>query len=86
MSCHRSRSRRASRSARRFIYAGLADRLVHPQHQVHELWTQWEQPEISWFRGSHIGFFFSRPVQEFIVDALTRADVIPVATAAAEPA
>jgi hypothetical protein len=67
---------------RRFIYAGLADRLVHPQHQVHELWTQWEQPQINWFRGSHVGFFFSRPVQAFIVDALQRTGVIPPHVAA----
>jgi dienelactone hydrolase len=71
---------------RRFIYAGLADRLVHPQHQIHELWTQWQQPEINWFRGSHVGFFFSRPVQAFIVDALQRTGVLAIDAAAAEEA
>jgi hypothetical protein len=68
---------------RRFIYAGLADRLVHPHHQIQQLWAQWEQPEINWFRGSHVGFFLSRPVQTFVVEALRRTGVLQTTTSAA---
>jgi hypothetical protein len=61
---------------RRFIYSGLADRLVHPGRQIHALWTQWDEPEIHWFRGSHVGFFLSRPVLAFVEEALRRAGVV----------
>jgi hypothetical protein len=61
---------------RRFIYAGLADRMVHPVRQVHALWTHWEEPAISWFRGSHIGFFLSRPVRDFLSDALNHSGLV----------
>lgn len=30
----------------RFIYAGIADRLVHPREQVTRLWEHWGKPEI----------------------------------------
>jgi hypothetical protein len=61
---------------RRFIYAGLADRLVHPVRQVQALWEHWERPEIAWFPGSHVGFFLSRPVIDFFVDALRTSGLV----------
>ncbi len=51
---------------RRFIYAGLADQLVHPVHQIREIARNWDEPDVHWFSGSHIGFFVSRPVHEFL--------------------
>ena len=60
----------------RFIYAGIADRLVHPREQVIRLWEHWGKPEIVWYRGGHTGFFQSRPVQHFIDDALTQSGLI----------
>jgi hypothetical protein len=68
---------------RRFIYAGLADRIVHPQRQVQELWRHWGEPSIEWFKGGHVGFFFSDPVQTFLTDALRSAGL--VARAGEEP-
>jgi len=56
---------------RRFIFAGLADRLIHPRYQVRALWEHWQQPSIHWFEGSHIGFLWSRTVREFVQNALT---------------
>jgi hypothetical protein len=67
---------------RRFIYAGLADRLVHPVRQVRALWEHWEQPAIAWFPGSHVGFFLSRPVIEFFVDALRTSGLVEESIAA----
>ena len=60
----------------RFIYAGVADRLVHPRDQVMHLWEHWGRPEIVWYPGAHTGFFRSRPVQDFVDDALRQSGLI----------
>lgn len=60
----------------RFIYAGLADRLVHPREQVAKLWEHWGRPEIAWYEGGHTGFFRSRPVQRFVEDALIASRLV----------
>ncbi len=60
----------------RFIYAGLADRLVHPREQVTRLWEHWGKPQIMWYPGGHIGFFRSRPVQRFMQDALVQSGLL----------
>ena len=57
----------------RFIYAGLADRLVHPRDESTRLWEHWGRPEICWYPGGHTGFFRSRPVQQFTDDALVQS-------------
>jgi hypothetical protein len=61
---------------RRFIYAGVADRLVHPRDQITRLWEHWERPELHWFQGGHIGFFRSHPVERFVDDALEKSGLI----------
>ena len=60
----------------RFIYAGVADRLVHPREQVTCLWEHWGKPEIVWYPGGHAGFFRSRPVQRFVWDALQQSGLL----------
>ena len=60
----------------RFIYAGVADRLVHPRDQVARLWEHWGRPQIQWYQGGHTGFFRSRPVQRFIDDALVQSGLV----------
>jgi hypothetical protein len=60
----------------RFIYAGVADRLVHPREQVTRLWEHWGKPEIVWYPGGHAGFFRSRPVQRFVWDALQQSGLL----------
>jgi hypothetical protein len=60
----------------RFIYAGIADRLVHPRDQVTRLWEHWGRPEIVWYQGGHTGFFQSQPVQRFIDDALVQSGLV----------
>jgi hypothetical protein len=60
----------------RFIYAGIADRLVHPRDQVNRLWEHWGRPEIVWYKGGHTGFFLARPVQRFVQDALVQSGLI----------
>lgn len=60
----------------RFIYAGVADQLVHPCEQVVRLWEHWGRPEIVWYQGGHTGFFESRPVQRFVDSALVQSGLI----------
>lgn len=59
----------------RFIYGGVADRLVHPRDQVQRLWEHWGRPEIVWYHGGHTGFF-GRPVQRFIDAAIVQSGLV----------
>lgn len=61
---------------RRFMYAGLADRIVHPHHQVLRLWEHWERPEIHWFAGGHALFFRSNSSADFLRNALVRSGLV----------
>ncbi len=67
----------------RFIFAGLADRLVHPHKQVGALWAHWQQPRIHWFEGSHVGFLWSGAVRTFVHDALASSGLVEVRVEAA---
>jgi hypothetical protein len=60
----------------RFIYAGIADQLVHPREQVLRLWEHWGKPQIVWYHGGHTGFFESRPVQQFVDSALLQSGLV----------
>ncbi len=62
--------------AGRFIYAGLADQVVHPREQVNRLWEHWGRPDIEWYRGGHAGFFQARPVQRFVTGALVQSGLV----------
>jgi hypothetical protein len=55
---------------RRFIYAGLADRLAHPRHQVGRLWEHWGRPEVLWYKGGHVAFGRNKAVGRFVRHAL----------------
>lgn len=54
---------------RRFVYAALADRFV-PAAQPHALWEHWDEPEILWYPGGHLGFRFHPEVAGFVGRAL----------------
>jgi pimeloyl-ACP methyl ester carboxylesterase len=60
----------------RFIYAGVADRIVHPREQVMQLWEHWGRPDIGWYEGGHTGFFEARPVQRYVDAALVQSGLI----------
>ncbi|OBH50841.1 hypothetical protein A5687_12600 [Mycobacterium mantenii] len=60
----------------RFIYAGIADQVVHPREQVIRLWEHWGKPEIVWYPGGHTGFFRSQPVQRFVLAALRQSGLL----------
>jgi len=57
---------------RRFIFAGTGDRLALPGHAT-RLWEHWEHPQVSWYRGSHVGYLWSRQVAAFLEDSLAGA-------------
>jgi hypothetical protein len=61
---------------RRFIYAGVADRMAKPE-AAHRLWEHWGEPSICWYGGSHVGFALSREVRRFVDRAVT-ASVAPL--------
>jgi hypothetical protein len=60
----------------RFIYAGVADRIVHPRQQVIQLWEHWGRPDVGWYPGGHTGFFQSRPVQRYVDAALEQSGLV----------
>ena len=61
---------------RRFIFAGLADRLIDPGRQAQALWDHWQRPPIYWFEGSHIGFLWSGAVRTFVHQALGTSGMV----------
>ena len=66
--------RAASAPLRRFVYAGVVDRVATPG-QAHRLWKQLGKSRVLWYRGSHLGFAWSREVRKFIDDALLTSGV-----------
>jgi hypothetical protein len=55
---------------RRYLYAGLADRLAAPDH-ARDLWNHWEQPRVVWYEGSHISFLWESEVRALLHEALS---------------
>ena len=60
---------------RRFIYAGVADRVVKP-YQPRALWRHWEEPEIHWFSGGHVLGIWNETVGEFLTQALETSGLV----------
>jgi hypothetical protein len=54
---------------RRYIYAGLLDRLARPEDPL-DLWEHWGRPKIEWYHGNHITFPWEKTVNSFIDSAL----------------
>ena len=69
---------------RRFIFAGLADRMSTFGH-ARRLWLHWGQPAWTTYAGGHVGFYWSGAVKRFVDDALSasfaRAPRVPHAAA-----
>ena len=61
---------------RRYLYAGLRDRLAPPEH-AHELWQHWEEPRIGWYPGSHVSFLWEPTVKAFLLDAFRESKLLP---------
>lgn len=65
----------------RFVYAGIADQVVHPRAHALRLWEHWGRPGVFWYHGGHTGFFRSAPVQQFVEDALVQSGLVDRAAA-----
>lgn len=59
---------------RRFIYAGIADRVVRPD-QARALWRHWERPSIHWFSGGHVLGIRNSSVGPFLAESLEGCDL-----------
>ncbi len=55
---------------RRFIYAGLADRISTPR-EPYLLWEHWDKPTILWSKNTHMGTAASPRVRRFVRQAVT---------------
>ncbi len=60
---------------RRFIFAGIADRVVRPD-QPRALWRHWGEPEIEWFSGGHVLGIFERSLEPFLEKALRQSGLV----------
>jgi len=60
---------------RRYIYAGLGDRLSTPV-QAYRLWEHWERPRIAWYGGNHVGYLWSGEVNRFVHESLADAGLV----------
>ncbi len=51
---------------RRYIYAGIADRLAYPEH-ARNLWRHWGKPEVAWYEGGHVSFLWETAVRKLLL-------------------
>jgi hypothetical protein len=63
---------------RRYIYGGVADRLVPPD-QVRDLWLHWDRPRIEWYQGGHVSFRLHQRVNRLLEDALRESQLAAAA-------
>ncbi|MDY6997688.1 MAG: hypothetical protein SW019_13890 [Actinomycetota bacterium] len=63
----------------RFVYAGIADHIVHPRSHAVRIWEHWGRPEIVWYHGGHAAFFRSKAVQQFVDEALVQSGLVDLA-------
>ncbi len=61
---------------RRFIYAGIVDKMVHHRYHGGRIWEHWERPEALWYNGGHSALGYSRDVARFIEQAMRATDVV----------
>jgi hypothetical protein len=59
---------------RRFVFAGLGDRMAMPE-QALALWHHWDEPAVSWYSGNHVGYLWSSQVRAFLDAALDATGV-----------
>jgi len=60
---------------RRFLFAGLADRLATPEH-ARDLWHHWDRPRSEWYDGSHVSYLWEAPVRALVLEALTECGMV----------
>jgi hypothetical protein len=66
---------------RRFLFAGIGDRMS-TSRQARRLWEHWDRPEMAWYAGGHVGFFWAGQVSRFVEEALASSGLVATARAA----
>jgi dienelactone hydrolase len=66
---------------RRFLFAGVGDRMSTAA-QARRLWEHWDRPQMAWYPGGHVGFFFAASVGHFVDDALVTSGLVRAGAAA----
>jgi len=61
--------------ARRFLYAGLADRLASPD-QASDLWRHWGKPRTLWYHGGHVSFIWEPEIETLLLEALAASGLV----------
>jgi predicted alpha/beta hydrolase len=53
----------------RFVFAGLGDRMS-TSGQAQRLWEHWDRPQVAWYPGGHVGFWWVGSINRFVTEAL----------------
>ena len=61
--------------ARRYLNAGVADRLATPDH-ARDLWLHWGRPRLAWYQGGHVSFLWEDKVKALLREALSASGLI----------
>lgn len=61
---------------RRFIYAGVVDKMVHHRYHGGRIWEHWDKPQALWYNGGHSALGYSRAVGRFIEQAMRATEVV----------
>ncbi|MEE9607832.1 MAG: alpha/beta hydrolase [Myxococcota bacterium] len=61
---------------RRFLYAGVADRLASPDH-ARDLWHHWDKPRVTWYQGSHVSYLWEKDVKALLREAFWTSGMLP---------
>lgn len=65
----------ATDPSRRFIYAGLHDRMAYAPEQAARLFEHWGQPETHWYAGGHLAQLANRGITQFVNRAFAKSGV-----------
>lgn len=69
---------------RRYLFAGAGDRMS-TSAQARLLWEHWERPQMAWYPGGHVGFWWARNVTAFVTAALAESGLARPVTLPAGP-
>ena len=47
-----------------------------PSRQARRLWEHWNRPQMAWYSGGHVGFFWAGQVSRFVEDALAQSGLV----------
>jgi pimeloyl-ACP methyl ester carboxylesterase len=61
---------------RRLIVGGTLDKFVNSSTQIVPLWRHWDEPELKWYHGGHVSYFWAKSVLASVDDMLGRAGMV----------